>query len=279
MSLTITGELVGALGFSVERPKGVEVAAISTKSSGIGPSGLPELPTPTAQSPVDVSGLAALRATLGIRAFRRLWLVLGLSSLGDWLGLLATSTLASQQVSGSAAKGVAFGSVIAVRMLPAMILGPLAGVIADRWDRRYTMVVCDLIRFVFFASIPAATLVTNDAKFVVAWAAVATFVIESVQMVWAPAKEASVPNLLPKARLETANQLTLATTYGVTPVVAGLLLAGANTLVNALYRSTGRSPINATHLALYFNALTFLATALVVYFGIKEISGRAAERP
>jgi dTMP kinase len=249
------------------------------KSSGGGPTGLPELPTPSAKSPVDLSGYAALRATLGIRAFRRLWLVLGLSSLGDWLGLLATSTLASQQVTGSAAKGVAFGSVIAVRMLPAMILGPLSGVIADRWDRRYTMVVCDLMRFLFFASIPAATLVTDDAKFVVAWAAVATFVIESVQMVWAPAKEASVPNLLPKTRLETANQLTLATTYGVTPVIAGLLLAGANTIVNALYRSTGRSPINATHLALYFNALTFLATALVVYFGIREISGRAVDRP
>jgi dTMP kinase len=257
----------------------VEVAAISTKSSGVGPSGLPEMPTPSAQSSVDSSGLGALRAILGIRAFRRLWLVLGLSSLGDWLGLLATSTLASQQVSGSAAKGVAFGSVIAVRMLPAMILGPLAGVIADRWDRRYTMVVCDLTRFLFFASIPAATLVTNDAKFVVAWAAVATFVIESVQMVWAPAKEASVPNLLPRARLETANQVTLATTYGVTPVVAGLLLAGANTIINSLYRSTGHSPVNATHIALYFNALTFLATALVVYFGIKEISGRAVERP
>ncbi|HKS99770.1 MAG TPA: dTMP kinase [Rugosimonospora sp.] len=205
--------------------------------------------------------------------------MLGLSSLGDWLGLLATSTLASQQVSGSAAKGLAFGSVIAVRMLPAMILGPLAGVIADRWDRRYTMVVCDLIRFVFFASIPAATLVTGDPKIVVVWAAMATFVIESVQMVWAPAKEASVPNLLPKARLETANQLTLATTYGLTPVAAGLLLAGANTAINAVYRSTGTSPVNPTHIALYFNALTFLATALVVYFGIKEISGRAVERP
>jgi dTMP kinase len=182
-------------------------------------------------------------------------------------------------VTGSAAKGVAFGSVIAVRMLPAMVLGPLAGVIADRWDRRYTMVVCDLTRFVFFASIPAATLVTNDAKVVVGWAAIATFVIESVQLTWAPAKEASVPNLLPRARLETANQLTLATTYGITPVLAGLLLAGASTVIDTLYRSTGQSPVNATHVALYFNALTFLATALVVAFGIKEISGRAVERP
>jgi dTMP kinase len=164
-------------------------------------------------------------------------------------------------------------------MLPALVLGPVAGVIADRWDRRYTMVVCDLIRFVFFASIPGITLLTNDPKLVIGWASVATFVIESVQMAWAPAKEAAVPNLLPKARLETANQLTLATTYGITPVVAGLVLAAATTIINKLYTSSNDSPVNPTHIALYFNALTFLATALVVFFGIKEISGRAVTRP
>ena len=135
-----------------------------------------------ADSPVDLSGVAALRALMQIRAFRRLWAVLGLSSLGDWLGLLATSTFAAQQVSGSAAKGAAFGGVIAIRLIPALILGPLAGVVADRWDRRYTMVVCDVIRFVLFTSIPTVALLTTDSKLVVGWAAVATFIIESTQM-------------------------------------------------------------------------------------------------
>jgi len=96
--------------------------------------------------------------------------VLGLSSLGDWLGLLATSTFAADQVSGSAAKGAAFGGVIAVRMLPALVLGPVSGVIADRWDRRYTMVVCDLVRFVLFASIPTVALLTTDTASSSAWA-------------------------------------------------------------------------------------------------------------
>jgi dTMP kinase len=52
--------------------------------------------------------------------------VLGLSSLGDWLGLLATSIFASAQVSGDTAKGLAFGGVIAVRLLLALVLGPVA---------------------------------------------------------------------------------------------------------------------------------------------------------
>ena len=213
-----------------------------------------------------------------IRAFRRLWAVLGLSSLGDWLGLLATSTFAAQQVSGSAAKGAAFGGVIAVRMLPALILGPLAGVVADRWDRRYTMVVCDVIRFVLFTSIPTVALLTSDSKLVVGWAAVATFIIESTQMVWAPAKDSSVPNLLPRERLENANQLTLATTYGLAPIASVIVLASFTWIVEGIHSASPRSPINATHIALYFNALTFLATALTVGFGIKEISGRAIDR-
>jgi len=202
--------------------------------------------------------------------------VLGLSSLGDWLGLLATANFAAQQVSDSAAQGVAFGSVIAVRLLPALILGPVAGVLADRFDRRYTMVICDLIRFVFFASIPAATLVTDNAAIVVGWAAVATFVIETTAMVWTPSKEAAVPNLVPRARLETANQLTLATTYGITPVAAALVLIGLNTAVTAIAGASHPVWANPTDLALYFNALTFLATAITVFFGIKEISGRSS---
>jgi dTMP kinase len=214
-----------------------------------------------------------------IRPFRRLWLVLSFSSLGDWLGLLATSTLASNQFTNPAAKGAAFGLVIAIRLLPALVLGPLAGVIADRWNRRYTMVVADLIRFVMFASIPAVNLLTMNSKLIVGWIAVATFVIETVGMAWAPAKDAAVPNLIPKARLETANQLTLASTYGVTPVVAALLLALMSTTVSAAFHPTADSQLNPQHIALYFDALTFLATALVVFFGIKEISGRRTGPP
>ncbi|WP_432834456.1 dTMP kinase [Dactylosporangium sp. CA-092794] len=200
--------------------------------------------------------------------------MLGLSSLGDWLGLLAASTFAASQVSNSAAKGVAFGSVIAVRLLPALILGPVAGVFADRFDRRLTMVVCDLLRFVFFASIPAAALFVHDGALVVAWTAVATFIIETVAMIWTPAKEASVPNLLPRARLETANQLTLATTYGITPVAAALVLIGLQWLVLAVFGSDEPTYAAPSNIALWFNALTFLATALTVFFGIREISGR-----
>jgi dTMP kinase len=227
----------------------------------------------------QLSGVAELGAILRIRPFRRLWLVLGAASLGDWLGLLATATFAAAQVSGGAAKGFAFGGVIAVRLLPALVLGPLAGVMADRFDRRYTMVACDLLRFVLFASIPTVGLVTDDAALTVGWTAIAIFLIESITLIWIPAKEAAVPNLIPRARLEASNQLTLITTYGVTPVLAALVLAGLNQLYQTL-ASTGMTIAiwaEPSSLALYFNALSRLATALVVLFGIKEISGRSSK--
>ncbi|MGV9977755.1 dTMP kinase [Micromonospora wenchangensis] len=220
-----------------------------------------------------------MRSVLRIRPFRRLWIVLGAASFGDWLGLLATSVFAAAQVSGSTAQGAAFGGVIAIRLLPALVLGPVAGVLADRFDRRWTMVICDLLRFLLFASIPLVALLGVRGGVVVGWAAIATFLIESITLLWIPAKEAAVPNLIPRARLETANQLTLITTYGLTPVAAAIGLAALDGSVRGVTGGEMPSWAEPAQLALWFNALSRLATALVVAFGIKEISqAQARER-
>ncbi|WP_091561341.1 dTMP kinase [Micromonospora pattaloongensis] len=197
--------------------------------------------------------------------------MLGVASFGDWFGLLATSLFAANQVESSAAKGAVFGGVIAVRLLPALVLGPVAGVLADRFDRRYTMVICDLLRFVLFASIPLVALFGARGGVAAGWAAIAVFLIEAITLIWLPAKEAAVPNLIPRARLELANQLTLITTYGLTPVLAALVQSALDAIVRRL---SGAEP---AELALYFNAFSRLATAIVVFYGIKEISGRTAD--
>ncbi|WP_255421264.1 MULTISPECIES: dTMP kinase [unclassified Micromonospora] len=206
-----------------------------------------------------------------MRPFRRLWIVLGAASFGDWFGLLATSVFAASQVQGSTAKGAAFGGVIAIRLLPALVLGPVAGVLADRFDRRWTMVICDLLRFVLFASIPMVALAGASGAMVVLWATVATFLIESITLIWIPAKEAAVPNLIPRARLEAANQLTLITTYGLTPILAALVAAALDRSVRAV-AGGDLGWAEPAQLALWVNSFSRLATALVVAFGIKEIS-------
>ncbi|WP_239132678.1 dTMP kinase [Paractinoplanes durhamensis] len=203
--------------------------------------------------------------------------MLGLASFGDWIGLLATGIFAAAQFQSSAGQGAAFGGTIAVRLLPALLLGPIAGVFADRFDRRYTMVITDLIRFVFYGSIPIVALVGASPGVIVAWATIATFIGETITLIWIPAKEAAVPNLIPKSRIEVSNQLTLVTTYGITPILAALALSAltAGVQQSGLTLPDWAQPVQ---IALYLNAISRLATALTVFFGIKEIGGKSAER-
>ena len=87
------------------------------------------LPRPAAPAPDET------RSVLAIPAFRRLWQAMAFGSLGDWLGLLATTALAQQLSGGSYAKAnFAIAGVFIARLLPAVFLGPIAGVIADRLD-------------------------------------------------------------------------------------------------------------------------------------------------
>jgi dTMP kinase len=219
--------------------------------------------TPAPDAPL-VSSASMIRAVLRGRDFRRLWLVMTFSSFGDWLGLLATTALAAELAKGYSGQNFALGGVLVVRLLPAAVFGPLAGAFADRFDRRYTMVVADLVRFALFVSIPIAGSLV--------WLFVASFLIECLALFWIPAKEASVPNLVRREQLESANQLSLITTYGITPVVA----AGVFSLLALLTRELAQTLTffrdnNRVDLALYINALTFLVSALTVW-QIKRIS-------
>jgi dTMP kinase len=222
-------------------------------------------PEPIAGQPIAGQPIAGRgpRAVLRLTPFRKLYTALVLSSFGDWLGFLATTALAAQLVDSFEGKAFATGGVLVFRLLPAVLFGPLAGAFADRWDRRTTMVVADLLRFALFLSIPIVGSVADRSTALLHLLA-ASFLIETVSLFWIPAKEASVPNIVGPERLEGANQLTLIATYGSAPVAAvvfGLLSLLSRALGSGFeYFRTG--PVD---LALYANAATFLFAALTVY--------------
>ena len=233
--------------------------------SGTTPSGPPTAGLPTAAAPTA----HRVRSVLAIPAFRRLWLVTAVSATGDWLSLLALSALATQLATGYQAQSFALGGVVATKLLPALVLGPLAGALADKFDRRRVMVVCDLCRFGLFLSIPLVGSLW--------WLLVATLLIEICALFWIPAKDASVPNLLRRPdQIETANQLALVMTYGVAVITASGLFTAISGLGEFLPGSTPE--ISTAYVALVLNGLAYLLTATTVWFRIREISGRAAQR-
>ena len=215
------------------------------------------LPTPAAPAQDETRGV------LAIRPFRKLWNSMVFSSLGDWLGLLATTAMAQQLSGGDYAKAnFAIAGVFIVRLLPAALLGPFAGVIADRFDRRRLMIICDILRFSLYLSIP---IVGNYF-----WLYTATILVEIVTLFWSPAKEASVPNLVPKLKLESANQVSLLAAYGTAPIAA-IVFSTLAIFTGAINSALGnKTQASAADLALYINAISFAFCAYTIW-RLKEI--------
>jgi dTMP kinase len=211
---------------------------------------------------------------LSIRPFRRLWIALTLSSLGDWLSIIALTVLAAtltgkheahaSALGATAAQGAAVSGVWIATLLPALLFGPLAGAIADRMNRRITMITGDVVRGVLFLSIPIFPNLT--------WIYIVKFLAGCASLFWNPATAATIPNLVPSDKLERANQLSLFTTYGTAPVAAGVfsVLALASGPLGHVAPFLAPSKVN---LALYFNAASYGISALTVFF-LREIPKR-----
>jgi len=204
----------------------------------------------------------------GSHAFFRLWIAQVVSALGDWLGFLAITVLAASLGSGDGRSGgAAVGLVMSARIIPGFFLAPVAGVMIDRWDRKKVMVTCDLGRALVIASLPFVHTVTG--------LVLASLVLEIGTLAWSPAKEASVPNLVPNDRLTSANSLSLVAAYGTFPIAAvsfALLaqLAGSLGHIDAL----GAFKTDQTALAFYADAGTFMLSALLISTLALPDSGR-----
>lgn len=198
----------------------------------------------TAENPATRPGPppGTIRAALRHPAFR--WLLAGLavSQVGDWLYNLALVTMVYQGTHSTLWAGV----TTAARVVPMVALGPLGGVVADRFDRRRLMVACDLIRLVLMlalALVAAAHLPVLLAPLIAAAATVAG-------TPYLPSVSASTPRLVPDADLPGANAARSAiTSLGIIvgPAIGGVLLL-----------------VGSPALAFGVNAITFGLSALAV---------------
>ena len=241
---------IDAVGASLREP-GAEVGGAGTPFEGVSD---------------EDSQQGRIERIFGTRAFCRLWIAQVVSATGDWLGLLATVALAAELSEGS--QGAAIALVLASRVVPGFFLATAVGVFIDRLDRKHVMVACDLGR--------AAVLVTLPFVDTLRGLVVASFVLELLTMMWQPAKEATVPDLVPRHKLTAANSLNMAAAYGMFPVAAGLaaLLAKiAETVSDEGWVTRWR--LNEEGLAFYVDALSFLVTAAIIFrLSIPSRNGR-----
>ena len=198
-----------------------------------------------------------LERVFGTRPFFRLWIAQVVSATGDWLGLFATIALADQ-LAPEGSKSTAIALVLATRVAPGFFLATAVGVIVDRLDRKRVMVVCDVGRALVLVTLPFVDTLIG--------LVIASVLLELLTMMWQPAKEATVPNLVPREKLTAANSLNVAAAYGMFPVAAGvaaLLAKAAEAVSDEGWVANLR--LNEEGLAFYVDALSFLVTALIIW--------------
>ncbi len=173
--------------------------------------------------------------------YRDLLVGQGVSSLGDWMGTVALMALVLQLTNSP----IAVGGILTLRLLPAAIGGPLAARAALRWDRRRTMLAMDATRAVLIALVPLVRAIW--------WVYLWGFLVEVASIVFLPARDASIPDLVSgDDELPLANGLILGTSYGSIPIGA------------ALFAAVAALPFEIDHrpyaLVFFIDALTFVVS-------------------
>lgn len=153
------------------------------------------------------------------RDFALLWFAGLISMTGNWT-LFVALPITIYELTGSA---LATSAILIVRLVPMLILGSVAGVFVDRWDRKRTMVVSNLVR----APILLALFVVDSPDRI--WIAfTVAFVVSILGQFFSPAENALLPRLVGEEHLVTANVLNalndnLARLIG--PAIGGLIAA------------------------------------------------------
>ena len=172
------------------------------------------------------------------RNFRCLWIGQIISELGDWFNNIAVLALA-MHLTGS---GLVVSAVLLSRTVPAVLFGPAAGVLADRFKRRTLLLAADYIRAVL-----ALGFLLVGAREQMGLAYLFGALLTAVSIFFTTAKNASIPELCAPEELMTANALTGSTT-AIMQMLGGAL--GGFAVQGLGYRG-----------AFTLNALSFLVSA------------------
>jgi MFS family permease len=147
------------------------------------------------------------------RNFRYLWFGQVVSQLGDWFNTVAVFSLLFE-LTGSA---TSVALLMVLQVLPVAVVGPMAGVVVDRFDRRKIMIGADLLR-----GSAVLGLLLVDSPGTVWFAYVVTAVGVSASGFFEPARSATVPAIVARERLVAANAISTGTWSAMLAIGASL---------------------------------------------------------
>jgi dTMP kinase len=186
------------------------------------------------------SRFRSLASVWEIRDFRRLCGSQVLAGLGEWLATMALIALVWERTHSALISGL----VLVLRILPAAVLGSLLGSLVDRFDGKRVLVWCTAARAAVYASLPFV----SGIGVVLALALLA----EVTSIAYTSARDATLPRLVPRASLPTANAISMGSVYGAMPAGSALF---------ALFTLFGSESVEAALATA--GALTALATLIV----------------
>ncbi|MDD5432953.1 MAG: MFS transporter [Candidatus Omnitrophica bacterium] len=193
--------------------------------------------------------MSKFKEVLKNRNFFLLWIGQIISQLGDRLDQMALLAFIYSRAPGSSMQ---IAKILSFTIIPVFLIGPIAGVYVDRWDRRRTMYVSDFLRAALVFTIPF--FLFNSKSLVPIYAII--FVIFSIGRFFVPAKMSIIPDLVQKKDLLLANSLV--NTTGMIAAVLGFGISGI--LVEWLGASKG----------FYLDSLSFLISAICIFCIVKK---------
>ena len=190
-------------------------------------------------------------ATLRQRNFALLWFGGFISVIGDWVllvGLPIYVFLLTHSVLASSIQLLA-GNI------PGVLLGSLAGVFADRWSYKRTMVVTNLL--LALALLPLLLVHSADRVWIVY---VVAFVEESISQFFTPAQNALLPTLVPKEHLVSANALN-----SLSQNAARLIGPASGGIIAGLFGLTGMVLVDAASFVLASGLIACISIVTSTY--------------
>ncbi|TRZ95308.1 MFS transporter [bacterium] len=174
-----------------------------------------------------------------------------ISQLGDRLDQMALIGFVYLRAPGST---IEIAKILSFTIIPVFLIGPIAGVYVDRWDRRRTMYVCDLVRAALVLTIPLFLFYTRNLTSIY----LVVFLVFCIGRFFVPAKLSIIPEIVEKKDLLIANSLV--NTTGMIAAILGFGISGL--VVEWLGAKSG----------FYLDSLSFLVSGTLIFLIAKKAS-------